>query len=231
MKNHKNTRTTSLRRMCDIVVLLVLMLVACGCGGHVRTDEAFVRAVPRLDGSLERIASDLTADVYTNGIIKPVGVRGYGDDTIIVDVLLARPGHAIPSMMFRDVVECTYNTINVFEAARARGFRLSECDGRDLQIIRVSRGLEADPRFNGPNTRRFEHTSRKSIAGQRVDIAVVPIVIQCEKSISIGSCVCVRRTSRDDYFGMSASNAKWCGPVESVDAGTPNPIDGRWPGR
>lgn len=205
-----------------LALIVVAATLLGGCGGEAR--QGFLWHGPALgEAAVRRVAPAFVDRAGENGAQAPVGVRGFGDDVLIVDVLIVRPdNHPYSSPDPREHAERLqyfYFRGLASESFRARLCRVRTNEG---EVREISLDDQQPP---SPSERsryglrgRAEYTEIVLTAanGQRYFATVLPVYIRLERPVAVGSNICVS-LRKWPVTGQVLEDVEWCGSVEPVE--------------
>jgi len=164
-------------------------------------------------------------EIPERGVIMPVGVRGSGDDLLVIDVLVvvakeeageySKPPLNWPrSMLFRSV----HGTLAQRDAADGKGFSLRMPGGEPVRTRRFDRS----PQLQEQTRARYGLVADLEAPEVDIDIqgrayraTVLAVPIGCVGELPVGADICVRMTRTDslgneELFGAVRSRRELC---------------------
>jgi hypothetical protein len=182
-----------------LACLLCLALFLTGCGGSSRT--AWQWYGPPTDAALVQEAAPRFVDrAGDRGLVVPVGVRSFGDDHLIVDLLIIRPEDA--TYYGTDPAERTskllYFYFNAPASLAARGDACSALTAAGRPLEQLPQDDHAPPseadrlRYGLTDAPRYQEQEVRSSTGKRYMAAGLPLFVRTARPVGAGEAVCVR---------------------------------------
>jgi hypothetical protein len=209
----------------QLVCLLCLAFFLTGCGGDSRT--AWQWYGPPTDAALVREAAPRFVDrAGGSGLVAPIGVRSFGDDHLIIDLLIIRPANA--TYYGADKADRTsrllYFYFNAPAALSARGDACFTLTAAGRPVKQLPHDDHSPPsgadrlRHQLTDAPRYAEQEIRSSTGERYIAAGLPLFIRTATPIAAGEEVRLRL--RHKPGSQTLSNIEYRGTARPVTTET-----------
>lgn len=203
-----------------LAVLVAATLTACGSGSSQKVYPLYAPSAPvaETDAAIAKYDDNLPPE----GLLAPAGIRTYGNNVIVVDVLAAVPASLAPAATRKTVFTSIFSSLGVSEGAEGKGFTVRAEDGERIELRRFDISEPAHPetksRLGLMPWLELRPTQIQS-GGAMYDVVVLPIVVRTDHVVPIGSRMCVRIDTEHPVLGLQIVREEVCnaaGPMPTA---------------
>jgi hypothetical protein len=184
--------------------MLPFVILAQGCFCCARPRSSPVEWTPRWVVPLDAVATEQALlenrdAIHERGGAVPVGVRGFGDDVLVIDVLLVVPApYASPFQDdftdSRGILTYLHTRAVYYAAVLKHGFILRHCDGMALPLVALERvpGEEFGRTYGLAPTHQLGEPFGTQVGGRSFCATLLPVMVRCAERVEVGSCIDVQ---------------------------------------